>query len=202
MQANNTSGSSSGSISGENIVSIVGMGVSLCLSIITFLTTILTCTYIALKSKFRDKQKTDIEISTETPERSAKIKISLLNNETYSLDTKNFNNKKEIKNRKSDNNSKDNDLDIGENDLGGVLSNNHKGDVIIAETRGSVTTNALNTFLKAAQIYSLGKSGDNKAVLDVSAIRIVTNNGSNANVQEIDPDTGTDKIDILGEAPE
>jgi len=202
MQANNTSGSSSGSISGENIVSIVGMGVSLCLSIITFLTTILTCTYIALKSKFRDKQKTDIEISTETPERSAKIKISLLNNETYSLDTKNFNNKKEIKNRKSDNNSKDNDLDIGENDLGGVLSNNHKGDVIIAETRGSVTTNALNTFLKAAQIYSLGKSGDNKAVLDVSAIRIVTNNGSNANVQEIDPDTGTVKIDILGEAPE
>lgn len=201
MQANNTSGSSSGSISGENIVSIVGMGVSLCLSIITFLTTILTCTYIALKSKFRDKQKTDIEISTETPERSAKIKISLLNNETYSLDTKKFNNKKEIKNRKSDKNSKDDDLDINENDLGGVLRNNHKGDVIIAETRGSVTTNALNTFLKAAQIYSLG-NGDNKAVLDVSAIRIVTNNGSNANVQEIDPDTGTVKIDILGEAPE
>lgn len=202
MQANNTSGSSSGSISGENIVSIVGMGVSLCLSIITFLTTILTCTYIALKSKFRDKQKTDIEISTETPERSAKIKISLLNNETYSLDTKNFNNKKEIKNRKSDKNSKDNDLDIGENGLDEVLSNNYKGDVIIAETRGSVTTNALNTFLKAAQIGSLGKSGDNKAVLDVSAIRIVTNNESNANVQEIDPDTGTVKIDILGEAPE
>ncbi|MDP5110797.1 MAG: hypothetical protein NWP47_05390 [Rickettsiaceae bacterium] len=201
MQANNTRGSSSGSISGENIVSIVGMGVSLCLSIITFLTTILTCTYIALKSKFRDKQKTDIEISTETPERSAKIKISLLNNETYSLDTKNFNNKKEIKNRKSDKNSKDNDLDIGENDLDEVLSNNYKGDVIIAETRGSVTTNALNTFLKAAQIGSLG-NGDNKAVLDVSAIRIVTNNGSNANVQEIDPDTGTVKIDILGEAPE
>lgn len=202
MQANNTSGSSSGSISGENIVSIVGMGVSLCLSIITFLTTILTCTYIALKSKFRDKQKTDIEISTETPERSAKIKISLLNNETYSLDTKNFNNKKEIKNRKSDKNSKDNDLDIGENGLDEVLSNNYKGDVIIAETRGSVTTNALNTFLKAAQIGSLGKSGDNKAVLDVSAIRIVTNNESNANVQEIDPDAGTVKIDILGEAPE
>ena len=62
MQANNTSESSSGSISGENIVSIVGMGVSLCLSIITFLTTILTCTYIALKSKFRDKQKTDYQM--------------------------------------------------------------------------------------------------------------------------------------------
>lgn len=140
------------------------MGVSLWLSIITFLTTILTCTYIALKSKFRDKQKTDIEISTETPERSAKIKILLLNNETYSLDTKNFNNKKEIKNRKLDKNSKDNDLDIDKNGLYELLNNNYKGDVIIAETMGSVTTNALNTFLKATQIGSLGKSGDNKAV--------------------------------------
>lgn len=198
MQANNTSGSSSGSISGENIVSIVGMGVSLCLSIITFLTTILTCTYIALKSKFRDKQKTDIEISTETPERSAKIKISLLNNETYSIDTKKFNNKKETKNKKSDKNSKDNDLGIDKNDLDEVLSNNHKGDVIIAGTRDNVTTNSLNTFLKAAQIHSLGKSGNN--VSDVSAIRIMTNSGSN--VHEIEKEEGTVKIDILGEAPE
>lgn len=197
MQTNNTSGSTNGSISGENIVSIVGMGVSLGLSFITFLTTILTCTYIALKSKFRDKQKTDIEISTETPERSAKIKISLLNNESYSLNTQKFNNKKEAKNRKSDKNSEDDDLGADKSDLDGVLSNNNKGDVIIAETRGSAVTNALNTFLKASQIHSLGKSGDN--VLDVSSLRIVTNTGSN--VQEINQDTGT-VINILGDTQE
>ena len=60
-----------------------------------FLTTIFTCTYMVLKSKFKDKQSTDIEISTKTNEREAQIKISLLNNESYSLDTKKFDNKKE-----------------------------------------------------------------------------------------------------------
>lgn len=200
MQTNSTSGSSGSSISGDNIVSIVGMGLSLGLSLITFLTTLLTCTYIALKSKFRDQQKTDIEISTETPERSAHIKISLLNNESYSLDTKKFNNKKETKNSKSDKNSEVEDLGIDKSDLDGVLSNNNKGDLIIASTRDNVTTSALNTFLKAAQIHSLGKSGNN--VLDVSAIRIVAKHGPNTNSKEIDEDSGSVKIDIIGESPE
>ena len=74
MQTNHTSVSSSGSISGENIVSIVGASVSLCLSVITFLTTILTCTYIVLKLKFRDKQNTDIEISTKNSRRGGSNK--------------------------------------------------------------------------------------------------------------------------------
>ncbi len=69
--------------------------------------------------------------------------------------------------------------------------------MIIAGTRDNVTTNALNTFLKVAQIHYLGKSGDD--VLGVSSLRIVTNNGSN--VQEIKQDTDT-VINILGKVPE
>lgn len=199
MQSNNTSGSSSVSISGENIVSIVSMGVSLCLSFITFLTTILACTYIVLKSKFRDKQNTDIEISTETAEGKAKIKISLLNNETYSVDAKKFNNKKEFKNKKLEKNSDDNASGSNRGDLDEVLSNNNKGDVIIATTRSEAINGALNTFLKAAQSHSLEKITNNKPNLDLSPIHVVASNGTNTPQIE---DMHAVKIDIIGEGPE
>ena len=71
------------------------MGVSLYLSIITFLTVILTCTYIAIRSKFRDKQDTNIKISTETTkdgEITSTLLIGLKNNESYSLNSKKFDN--------------------------------------------------------------------------------------------------------------
>lgn len=192
MQTNNTSVSSSGSISGENIVSIVGAGVSLCLSIITFLTTILTCTYIVLKLKFRDKQNTDIEISTKTPEGEAQIKISLLNNETYSSSARKFDNKKKAKKSESDNL-------VTENDLDEVLINNTNGDRIIAKTRSETINGALNTFLKAAQSYSSEKGGDNKSTLNLSPIHIVASNETNPHAIE---GINTVKIDILGEATE
>lgn len=190
-----SSNSTSTNLSTENVITLVGMGISLCTSFIAFLTTIFTCTYMVLKSSFKDKQNTDIEISTETSERKAKIKISLLNDESYSLDTKKFDNKKEaVSIKKGENNEKGN-LVSENNDLNGVLSNNNKGDEIIANTRSETINGALNTFLKLNKVYHLGVKGDNKGVLDVSSIQFVK---QDLNINDMRKRSEVINIEVLG----
>ncbi len=174
MSSNSTNTGGNG-LSAENVVSIVGMGVSLCLSFITFLTVILTCTYVVIKSKFRDKQDTNINISTKTTKDGGTesiLQIGLKNNESYTLNAKKFDNKKEKDKKVSEKKDESND-----DDLNGVLNNNHKGDHIIADTRITAIDGAYRTFLKTQQIQALKQDGLNKAPLDVSILKLKPKEG-------------------------
>lgn len=165
MSSNSTN---TGAVSAENVITIVGMGISLCISFITFLTTILTCTYIVIKSRFKDKQDTNIEISTKTTKDGnveSTVQIELKNNETYTLSSKKFDNNK--KSSKKDNKNQEIDK---EDDLREVLENNREGDSIIADTRNTAIRGAFNTVIKFWQINALKQDGSNKAPLEVSAL--------------------------------
>lgn len=170
-----SSNSTSTNLSTENVITLVGMGISLCTSFIAFLTTIFTCTYMVLKSSFKDKQSTDIEILTKTKEREAKLKISMFNHESYTLDTKKFDNKKEEVSIKKGENNKKGNLVSENNDLNEVLRNNNKGDEMNTLARNNATTNAFNLFFKLDQLFNLGNKNNknNKDILDVSSIRFV-----------------------------
>lgn len=196
MSSNSTS-SGGGGLSPENVVSIVGMGVSLCLSIITFLTVILTCTYIAVRSKFRDKQDTNIKISTEKTKDgdiTSTLNIALKNNESYSLNSKKFDNKKKSDKKEVEKKSTDQN-----NDLKDVLDNNNEGDNIIANTRSEVINSAYRTFLKTQQIQALGQNGSNKAPLDVSVLRLKQKNNEKIEEIIVDLDENDSNTNILGD---
>lgn len=196
MSSNSTS-SGGGGLSPENVVSIVGMGVSLCLSIITFLTVMLTCTYIAVRSKFRDKQDTNIKISTEKTKDgdiTSTLNIALKNNESYSLNSKKFDNKKKSDKKEVEKKSTDQN-----NDLKDVLDNNNEGDNIIANTRSEVINSAYRTFLKTQQIQALGQNGSNKAPLDVSVLRLKQKNNEKIEEIIVDLDENDSNTNILGD---
>jgi hypothetical protein len=143
----------------KNIVTIIGFGVSIVGSFFTCLTAILAITYVVIKSKFKDKQNTDVEIITKTGGREAKIKISLLNDETYEIDKKSFDNKKKpIDSKRQSEKTEEIAIskeDFDKEDLSVVLENNHQGDKIIASTRKDVIMHALNTFIKVDQINAM-----------------------------------------------
>ncbi len=196
MSSNSTS-SGGGGLSPENVVSIVGMGVSLCLSIITFLTVMLTCTYIAVRSKFRDKQDTNIKISTEKTKDgdiTSTLNIALKNNESYSLNSKKFDNKKKSDKKEVEKKSTDQN-----DDLKDVLDNNNEGDNIIANTRSEVINSAYRTFLKTQQIQALGQNGSNKAPLDVSVLRLKQKNDEKIEEIIVDLDENDSNTNILGD---
>lgn len=199
MSSNSTSPGGNG-LSPENVVSIVGMGVSLCLSIITFLTVILTCTYIAIRSKFRDKQDTNIKISTETTKDGdikSTLQIGLKNNESYSLNSKKFDNRKKSDQRKVEKNSDDQ-----KDDLKDVLDNNHEGDSIIADTRITAIDGAYRTFLKTQQIQALKQNGLNRAPLDVSILKLKQKEDEQSEEIIVNVDDNDAKTEILGDVIE
>lgn len=199
MSSNSTS-SGGGGLSPENVVSIVGMGVSLCLSIITFLTVMLTCTYIAIRSKFRDKQDTNIKISTETTKDgdiTSTLQIGLKNNESYSLNSKKFDNKKKSDHRKVEKNSGDQN-----DDLKDVLDNNHEGDSIIADTRITAINGAYQAYLKSQKIQALHLNGSNRAPLEVSALHLnkkEVEEKTETVLVNIEDEDSNSKTDILGD---
>ena len=197
MSSNSTS-SGGGGLSPENVVSIVGMGVSLCLSIITFLTVMLTCTYIAIRSKFRDKQDTNIKISTETTKDgdiTSTLHISLKNNESYSLNSKKFDNKKKSDKKEVEKNSGDQN-----DDLKDVLDNNIDGDNIIAGTRGEVIHGAYQTYLKSQKIQALHLNGSNRAPLEVSTLYLNKKEEKTETVLvNIEDEENNSKTEILGD---
>jgi hypothetical protein len=144
MQSNTTNTSSGTS----DTVVLVGLGISLATTLITSITALLTLTYIIIKSKFKDKQTMDIEMSIPTKDgASSKIKISLLNHEIYSKSAAKFDNDKKSKNKKLDLDEKITKISIDEKSL----DNNHNGDLVIAETRYKTIKHALDTFAKINQ---------------------------------------------------
>lgn len=195
MSSNSTNTGGNG-LSAENVVSIVGMGVSLCLSFITFLTVILTCTYVAIRSKFRDKQDTNIKISTETTKDGdikSTLQIGLKNNESYSLKSKKFDNKK-----KSDQRNVEKNSDSHEDDLKDVLDNNNEGDHIIAGTRSEAINGAYRTFLKTQQIQALKQNGLNKAPLDVSILKLKPKEGEKQEEILVNIESNDSQPELLG----
>lgn len=202
--SSNSTGSGDNGLSAGNIVSIVSMGVSLCLSFITFLTVIFTCTYIAIRSKFRDKQDTNIKISTETAndgDIKSTLQIGLKNNESYSVNSKKFDNKKKSDQRNVEKKSEGHKDEGHKDDLKDVLNNNHDGDSIIADTRITAIQGAYNTFLKTLKIQALKQDGTNKAPLEVSTIHIKTKENEKkkelfVNIEEVDKND--DQSELLG----
>ena len=84
-----------------------------------------------------------------------------------------------------------------------MLSNNNKGDKIIAGTRSETINGALNTFLKLNKVYHLGVKGDNKGVLDVSSIRFVKQEGAvrkmeDPHIMDIRKESKVVNIEVLG----
>ena len=160
MQANGTTTSNEIGLSGESIATLVASALSLLGSILTF-------TYIKMKSRFSDEQNTRIELSskrTETGDTEINIIIELKNHEKYGthlVATANGQKEKQGSYNIIDVLSSDDSLggsgqknsamiEIIEKMNEGVkpiMINNNKGDEIIHQTRNHVTRDALNTFV-------------------------------------------------------
>ncbi|MFK7968581.1 MAG: hypothetical protein AB8B68_05505 [Rickettsiaceae bacterium] len=142
MQNSTYTNDSSETLSGTQIVTIT-------LSCCSLLGTLLAIAYVKIKSQFRDRQDSKIELTNEMTKEGTKIitlnKITI----TYSNDENYFEEAVSMKNGKNKNHeSKSLEL-INDSQIDTILNNNNLGDVIIANTRKSLEQKALNTYIKS-----------------------------------------------------
>jgi len=144
---------SSETLSGSQIVTMV-------LSCCSLLGTILTVAYVKIKSNFRDRQDSKIELTNEMTKEGTKIitlnKITIIysNDENYSEEAV------RIKNDGNKNNESESHRLVNDSQVDEVLSNNNLGDVIIANTRESLEKKALNTYITSISMAQSGKTNN------------------------------------------
>ena len=146
MQNSTNSGEPEGILSGTQIVTIT-------LSCCSLLGTLLTFAYIKIKSQFRDKQDSKIELTNEVTKKGEEIttlnKLTIIyrNDELYAEETVTTQNGK---NERKESLTPETFKDYSKVDE--VLNNNHQGDLIIAGSRKSLENKALNTYIKSIYI--------------------------------------------------
>lgn len=144
---------SSETLSGSQIVTIS-------LSCCSLLGTILTVAYVKIKSNFRDRQDSKIELTNEMTKEGTKIitlnKITIIysNDENYSEEAV------RIKNDGNKNNESESHRLVNDSQVEEVLSNNNLGDVIIANTRESLEKKALNTYITSISMAQSRKTNN------------------------------------------
>lgn len=155
MQGNWTDGGGGGGSdwSPESIITLV-TGIGGCVA------SLLTFAYFKFKQQFRDQQGTNVKLShtiNKDGSTTLEINMQLLNDENYMLEHKTA---LKSQSRPGDLTSDDQlslvpalKPDGASDDLRVVVSNNHKGDQIIGQTRNHIVRDALNAGLKLVQLH-------------------------------------------------
>lgn len=156
QNSTNTTEGSPETLSTSQIVTIV-------LSCCSLLGTLLTITYIKIKSQFRDRQDSKIKLTnkiTEDGTISNEIVILYRNDENYS--------EKSISMKNGKNKNDDSKLFEFPNDsqIDRVLSNNNLGDAIIADTRKGLEQKALDTYIKTVTMTQSSKKITDTTTID------------------------------------